>query len=229
MIDGVLADFATVFAQVADRPIDENSRQGERLRPETTDARAAAEATHDNEFTDEALPVTRLSRRQQRLVWKKSRSTPNFWTTLQPVEPGLIRRIDELATRHRWEVFFVTKRPATAGDTVQRQTQRWLVQHGFVLPSVLVTAGSRGKVADALDLDFLVDDTVQHCVNVIAESMAKPILIRPEEDVATEKTAKRLGIAVCRSVAESLDLLDRATELKSRPSFLRRVREVIGR
>lgn len=40
--------------------------------------------------------------------------------------------------RHPWEVFFITQRPATEGETVQRQTQKWLVQQGFDLPSVIV-------------------------------------------------------------------------------------------
>ena len=47
--------------------------------------------------------------------------------------------------RHRWEVFFITQRPATEGQTVQRQTQRWLVEQGFDLPSVLVISGSRRR------------------------------------------------------------------------------------
>ncbi len=60
--------------------------------------------------------------------------------SLQPTEPGAVRRVHELMMRHRWEVFFITQRPATDGDTVQRQTQRWLVEQGFDLPSVLVIA-----------------------------------------------------------------------------------------
>ena len=79
--------------------------------------------------------------------------------------------------RHRWEVFFITQRPATDGDTVQRQTQHWLVAQGFDLPSVLVIAGSRGAAAGALRLDYHVDDSQQNCLDVMAASGARPILI----------------------------------------------------
>ena len=82
--------------------------------------------------------------------------------------------------RHRWEVFFITQRPFTAGETVQRQTQRWLVAQGFDLPSVLVLHGSRGTAAAALRLDYHVDDRPQNCIDVSVDSNAKTILIVPE-------------------------------------------------
>ena len=56
--------------------------------------------------------------------------------------------------RRGLEVFFITQRPATVGQTVQRQTQYWLRQQGFDLPSVLVISGSRGAAAGALRLDL---------------------------------------------------------------------------
>ena len=122
----------------------------------------------------------------------------------------------------------VTHRPATEGDTVQRQTQRWLVEHGFEWSSVIVQSGSRGQLADTFQLDFLVDDTVEHCVNAVAESKTKPILILCDDDAKTETNANRLGIAVCRSVAECLDFLVLATRKKNNPSSLQRVTKKIG-
>ena len=144
------------------------------------------------------------------------------------MEAGVVSCIDDLTAQYGWDTFFVTVRPATSGDTVQRQTQRWLAKQGFALPSVIAHAGSRGQLADALGLDFLVDDSVQHCVNVIAESKAKPILVQRAEDAVTDGNAKRLGIEVCRSVAGALHILVRATELKDRPSFMSRVKKTVG-
>ena len=148
----------------------------------------------------------------------------DFWLTLDPLDPDVIPRIHERAIRGRWETFFVTQRPATAGDTVQRQTQRWLVERGFALPSVVVHTGSRGSLAAALELDFLVDDTVLHCVDAVSQSRA--ILVAPEEDAATEANAKRLGIEIYRSPAASLDVLDAAAGRLT--AFLRRARRAIG-
>ena len=107
-----------------------------------------------------------------------------------------------------WEVFFVTRRPETSGETSQRQTQRWLVAQGFELPSVLVVNGSRGRVADALALDALVDDLPSHCVDVKSESKAKPILMLRQGDDAVSRKARKLGIEVVTSMRECLGLLE---------------------
>ena len=98
--------------------------------------------------------------------------------------------------------------PLDQGETVQRQTQRWLVEHGFDLPTVIVHTGSRGELAAALELDVLLDDTVQHCVDVLSESTAIQILVLRRDDPQTAATADRLVIRVVRSVAESLDYLE---------------------
>ena len=52
-----------------------------------------------------------------------------------------IARLYAMARASRWEVFFVTKRPPSAGDPVQFQTQWWLEQHGYYLPAVLTVPG----------------------------------------------------------------------------------------
>ncbi len=129
-----------------------------------------------------------------------------------------------IATR----LVFLTQRPATRGDTVQRQTQRWLVQHGVDLPSVIVTRGSRGTLAAALHLDVLIDDTVQHCVDVIAESKATPFLVLRKPDAATEGNAKRLGITVVRSVEECLVALEELQRQRENPKLLDRLRQSMG-
>ena len=75
-----------------------------------------------------------------------------------------------------WEILFLTRRPDTAGDTVQVQSQRWLRAHGFELPSVYVVSESRGKIAASLSLDVVIDDRPDNCVDVSADSSAKPVL-----------------------------------------------------
>ena len=71
-----------------------------------------------------SAPARDRSRRDA--IWRQIVATEDFWTTLQPLDPTAVRRIQDLMLRHRWEVVFITQRPATRGDTVQRQTQRWL-------------------------------------------------------------------------------------------------------
>src|SRR5262249_11790929 len=124
------------------------------------------------------------------------------------------------------EVFFITQRPATLGDTVQRQTQRWLVQQGFELPSVLVVPGARGAAAAAFSLDYHVDDSPKNCIDVKSESSAKPILIVDSDDKETPATARRLGIRTATSIAEALDALEQARP--EQPGLLDRLAQLTG-
>ena len=157
-----------------------------------------------------------MSDRDQRRLWAEVTKIENFWGTLDELEPGSIRRLDALAAARRWEVLFITTRPPTEGETVQRQSQRWLERCGFHLPSVYVVSGSRGKAASALDLDIVVDDCPENCVDIKADSRARAILVLPRSDPTPadpgaprlRERALHLGIGVVQSVRECLDLLE---------------------
>lgn len=161
-------------------------------------------------------------------IWQEVSSTPDFWTTLPPLDASAVARIHELAGRYAWEVFFVTQRPATAGETVQRQTQRWLVHHGFELPTVLVLRGSRGKVAEALHLDFLVDDSLRNCVDILSESQTQPLLVTREEHTTTIQDARHLGIRVVHSVSEALLYLEGQEHVRQAPALLGRISKLFS-
>jgi hypothetical protein len=222
-MDGVLADFASAFRAVEQRLFPDTSAlavgqpEGHTLSsmPEKT-------ATKSKEVDD---PHEMRLRREH--IWDEICGTHDFWTTLPPMEPGIVRRVHELMMRYRWEVFFITQRPATEGDTVQRQTQRWLVAQGFDLPSVLVIAGSRGAAAAALRLDYHVDDSVQNCLDVMMAAAAKVVLIsnRSEEIGAT---SNKLGVAIMPSIRECLDLLEQVSAAESNPTLLRRLATLVG-
>ena len=167
-------------------------------------------------------------RRRREAVWRGIRATQDFWTTLPPIQANAVRRIHEMMLAHRWEVFFITQRPATRGDTVQRQTQRWLVAQGFDLPSVLVIAGSRGAAAGALRLDYHVDDLAQNCLDVLSDSKGRPILIVPPGDEATVRTARRLGIGVAVSIDECLHILSEASAASRDPGMVARLAALVG-
>lgn len=140
------------------------------------------------------------------MVWDAIRSIPDFWMSLESLECKAIARLNELARTRQWEIFFVTQRPASAGDSVQRQTQRWLMEHGFEMPSVVTIPGSRGKAAMALDLDFLIDDLPRNCVDIVAESRCRPILVLRQPNREHEDLAARFHISVVRSVDEAVTL-----------------------
>jgi 5' nucleotidase, deoxy (Pyrimidine), cytosolic type C protein (NT5C) len=212
-MDGVVADFATAFQDIETRLFGHRNGQ------------APDQPEDEEQRPDRQLSETRRRRDQ---VWDEIRKTPDFWMTLRPLGNESVRRIHSLMLAHRWEVFFITQRPSTAGDTVQRQTQRWLVEHGFDLPSVLPIAGSRGTAAASFRLDYHVDDTVQHCLDVIADSSAKAILVSSNARENSIIGARKLGIAIASGIEQALDILEHATLAQSNPTLLRRLAALVG-
>ena len=213
-VDGVLADFATAFRAVEARlfagstPVAVEAPEVE-ARHEDDEARRAPTA---------AAPVSHELRRRRDAIWKEIRDTRDFWLTLRPLEHGVVRRIHDLTLRHHWEVFFLTQRPATVGQTVQRQTQQWLHGQGFDVPSVVAITDSRGAAARTLRLDVHVDDSPRHCLEVVSLSRARPILIAPGPDDVMEQSAQGLQISVARSIDEALNMLEVAAVAGARVS-----------
>ena len=180
-VDGVLADFQTALG-------------------------SACQESVGNEATPESardLPTVDLKR-----AWRRIIRTPNWWTTLAAYEPDQVARLYELTRRNRWEVFFLTKRPVTQGDTVQFQTQWWIESHGFYLPAVATVPNSRGEIARALRLDLIVDDQFVECADCIASSIAKAILMLRDTDQAMRDRATSHGIGVVSTLAEALDVIE---------------------
>tara|TARA_B100000029_G_scaffold241673_1_gene238918 strand:+ start:52 stop:750 length:699 start_codon:yes stop_codon:yes gene_type:complete len=155
------------------------------------------------------LPTIELKR-----AWRRIVRTPNWWTTLSAYEPDQIVRLYELSRRHHWEVVFLTKRPRTKGDTVQVQTQWWLEQQGFYLPSVVTVPSSRGEIARALRLDLIVDDQQLECADCIASSTAKALLLlRDPKDETARNLATSQGIGVVPNLSQALDVIEQLDTL----------------
>jgi beta-phosphoglucomutase-like phosphatase (HAD superfamily) len=219
-MDGVLADFSSAYREVEQRLFGPSRTATRAEDPED-------EAGKQDEEEERERRATEFNRRRD-AVWRTIQATPNFWESLGPLDPTAVARLHAMATQHRWEVFFITQRPATEGDVVQRQTQRWLVKQGFELPSVLVIAGSRGAAAGALRLDYHVDDSPKNCIDVKAESGAKPLLIVESHDEPTILTVRRLGIGTAASIAECLNILDQASLARRQPNLLHRLAQLVG-
>lgn len=227
-MDGVLADFASAYRQYEARLFggtDRLSGAGDPEEEAIEEADANADPVRGSEHR---IAHPSELRRRHDAVWHAIERTPDFWTTLKPLESGAVRRIHELMLRHKWEVFFITQRPWTDGDTVQRQTQRWLVNEGFDLPSVLVIPGSRGAAAAALRLDYHVDDSPRNCIDVKSASGAKPLLIVDPADETAALSARKLGIGTVESISQCLDILDQATLARTQPTLLHRLATLVG-
>jgi len=184
-------------------------------------------ATLDEDAPD-ADDTQPLTRRQLRQLWDRVLKRENFWQTLAEIEPGSVRRLAALAAKHHWEVIFLTQRPPCVGHTAQRQSQRWLHEHGFEFPSVYVMNGSRGRVADALALDVVIDDRPENCLDVVTESKARALLVWRDVPASVPPAAARLGIEPVFSMSEALDLLEQAGGADKPDGLVGRLRAAIG-
>jgi hypothetical protein len=217
-MDGTLADLSAAYAAVEERLFGHADEDAKHPAPESREA--------EQHQSPGGRPRSGSPSRDQ--VWREIEATEDFWMTLKPLEEGAVKRLYDLSLRCRWEVFFVTQRPATAGTTVQHQTHRWLVEHGFAMPNVIPLSGGRGRAASALHIDYLVDDTPQNCIDVLSDSSARAILLLDRNDSAAAGTARRLGIGVAHSVHEALDVLVEATSARANPTLFEKLRRMVG-
>jgi hypothetical protein len=177
----------------------------------------------------DGMAVSTLTRRQRRQLWKSLESMANLWESLEETEPGAVAQLGALAASRHWETIFLTTRPRTAGAQTQTQSQRWLIAHGFTYPSVYVVQRSRGAIAAALDLDVVVDDRLEGCLDVISESSARTILVWRRATDVPDIGVNRARVDVVRTFAESLDRLeeiDRPSAVE--PSGLDRFLRALG-
>lgn len=240
-LDGVLADMEGELVRQAEQLFGAGIT---RRRTETVPVPAGAAAPEPDaslingastdepqESVPDAPPLSRLemSARQTRRLWHHVQTIDDFWCSLAEIEPGVIARLARIAADRRWEVIFLTRRPECAGATAQVQTQRWLQANGFPLPSVYVVQGSRGRIAASLDLDFVVDDRPENCLDVVVDSRARAILVWRDDERQLPGAAKRLGIGVVRTVDECLNIL---TQLDAppaeKPGVADRVKRLLG-
>lgn len=225
-LDGVFADMELAVVQQAKRLF------GQQLtRPAGSATRHSMLNIVPEEASDDA-PVrhdVQLTARERRRLWHHVRSIDGFWESLDEIEPGSVARLAAIAAERRWEVIFLTGRPATAGATSQIQSQRWLEAKGFHLPSVFVVTASRGLIAAGLTLDIVVDDTPENCVDVAADSRARTIAIFRDREAEPPPVLKRMGIHLLHSVGECLDLLvEIDLSLERHPGAMERVMGTLG-
>ncbi len=185
-IDGVLADFRTAFHEAAMRCL-----------------------RHDVDDEQDLETLTPLSAGDVRRVWDHIAAAHNWWMEVPAYEPDQIARLYSLTRAAGWEVFFMTKRPPSAGDSVQFQTQWWIERFGFYLPAVMTVPGSRGDIANGLRLDLILDDQLINCVEVISTAPTKAVLVLRSNDSAAKQQASNRGIGVVSTLAEALTVIER--------------------
>lgn len=216
-LDGTLADIRSALQREAARIFGDGVDVGMRATTSLTRVAGATRTRRgvrddDRRADTEARP---LDIRERSQLWSHLREIDNFWETLPEIEAGAVVQLAETAAARGWDVLFVTRRPDTAGDTVQAQSQRWLRKHGFEAPRVSVVPGSRGTMAASLSLDTVIDDSPENCVDVVADSSATPLLVWRDAPEDLPPGLSRLPIRVVWSMAAAIEYL---TQLPPRPS-----------
>ena len=230
-LDGTVADMYSALHVEALKLFGEEvlAKSAYKEAPPSSDGTAGAVAPNQEDSTGAlAMDELHLTARQQVRLWEHVRKIENFWTTLPELEPGIISRIAKAAAERQWEIIFLTTRPSTAGELTQLQSQRWLNAHGFRFPSVMVVQRSRGKIADALQLDAFVDDRPENCLDIAVESKAKVILVWHGHLKDVPAGAKRLGVRSVTTISEALTLLEQLDDLRKKPGFLRTIKRALG-
>jgi hypothetical protein len=225
-LDGTVADLQGALAREARQifPGVDAESLPRSVAPEAPQADERGNATSEEPL----FTMSALSSRQQKELWTTACNRENFWETLEELEPGSLRRLSQLARERKWEVIFLTSRPETRGDRAQLQSHRWLSAHGFELPSVFVVHGSRGKIAAALQLDVLVDDRPENCLDVAIDSSARALLVWRGGEDKVPGSARQLGIGAVASIAECLDILEALDREEDELGLVDRFKRLLG-
>src|SRR5262245_10726475 len=127
-LDGTVADMYSALRQEAIKLFGEdvirkaatNSRQPQEAGAEQSRSGAAiADAGHEDDSAPTlAMQELHLTARQQSMLWDHVKTVDNFWTQLPELEAGIIARIARNTIERRWEVIFLTTRPATAAPRI---------------------------------------------------------------------------------------------------------------
>lgn len=220
-LDGTVADLSRAMHDIAKKKF-RKLQEAEPPEPPADNGEGTL-ATARPALHDLGLRPWELER-----LWTHVLKIRNFWTTLPEMEDGVVARIQQLADERRWDVIFITTRPLAAGNTTQVQSQQWLAEKGFRHPSVYVVKGSRGKVASALDLDAVIDDRPENCLDVAIDSTAKAILVWHGSFEDLGPAHVRHGVVVKASIAEALDEVVQMDRVK-RGGVMRSIKRLLGK
>jgi hypothetical protein len=223
-MDGTVADMHSVLRREAERLFGAAAIGSDAPAPQSNVQETAADAGVPLVV---AADISNLNREQLRALWDHVEGIEDFWTTLPEMEPGIVARIAATARARRWDVLFITTRPTTAGEPTQLQTQRWLRNHGFEYPSACVLERSRGKLANVLQLDAVVDDRPENCLAVAMDSKAKPLLIWPGSRETLPAGLDRMGVRPCASIGDAVAWLEKLDDRRRQAGVMRTVRRFL--
>lgn len=146
-----------------------------------------------------------VTKDQDNKLWAHiSDNTNQFWRNLGEL-PGavLLRDLSDMVDARKVTVYFITNRPDAGAH---QQSMAWLAAHGFRTPVVLIANDetAKGKLAAGLNLDALIDDKPENCLQVRDRAKHTRVFIL---DAPYNRTIAFTGITRVFSVREMLEQL----------------------
>ena len=113
------------------------------------------------------------TRQQLNTAWRTIKSR-TFWKDLEAY-PGAVEFLAWLSSRQDDDVYFITSRP---GDRAKEQTEKWLKRHGFFGSPTVLISSQKGAICSALNVNYYIDDKMENCIDVKAQSPATLLYIK---------------------------------------------------
>ena len=117
--------------------------------------------------TDWDFQCVGISREEENVMWRYIDNCPNWW--FNRVERMPFTDLLEVADRSH-DLFFITNRKAAAGGSITEQTKLWMLGNTETLNPTVIVSKYKGKLADALALDYFIDDKSANCEDVYSNS-----------------------------------------------------------
>lgn len=96
-------------------------------------------------------------------VWDNIRNDPEFYGSLATiVSPYFGNALSRLDSQH--DLYFMTARKeCKVGESMTRATKRWFKNHLLITDPTVLCSKKKGLLAEALDLNYFLDDNVDNC------------------------------------------------------------------
>jgi uncharacterized HAD superfamily protein len=174
-IDGILARFVEGFARILND-----------IHPGAIPL--GYQPSSWNAFVEESLDVTPD---EYRGAWGKVRDTPSFWLRLDAYRDNVLDLREYLTKSSApWsrEVYFLTSRFATGGESAQYQTCAWLRGQGIPNANVIVVDRMEDKTLIAVTLKFsaIIDDNLETVYDLRNAGVNAYLLDQPWNRVTTD-------------------------------------------
>jgi hypothetical protein len=138
-LDGVMADFGAAFQQVS-----------KRVFPGLIPDNYRPTAWH--------WPI--MTKEQENEIWAAVNKVPNFWLDVRPMFTNMNELVNSAWNED--DIFFVTSRATTVGDSVLSQSTRWVRKYIFAFRPFSVIpvehGKDKGRIFDAAGIEASIDD-----------------------------------------------------------------------